>query len=178
MLQQISISVPLTLLLLPTLLTPSRAGEWPQWRGPTGDHVSRETGLPVKWGEKEHVTWKTPLPEWGTSTPAIWKDAVFLTTQNEDRLLLLRLEKATGRIVWTKQVASGTPTRKSPEQGKRSAKFHDLHNLASPSPITDGERVVVHFGTGDLASYTFDGEREWQRNLADDHGRYTIWWGH
>lgn len=168
----------LFLISLSLLTAPVFSGDWPQWRGPTGDHVSRETGLPVKWSEKEHVAWKTPLPEWGTSTPAIWKDAVFVTTQSDDKLLLLRLDKATGKIVWTKQVATGTPVRKTPESGKRSAKFHDLHNLASPSPTTDGERVIVHFGTGDLASYTFAGEREWHRNLADEHGRYTIWWGH
>lgn len=158
--------------------SPSRAGDWPQWRGPSGDHVSRETGLPVKWSEKEGLTWKAALPEWGTSTPAIWKDAVFVTTQEGDKLLLLRIDKQTGKIVWTRQVGSGTPPRKTPESGKRTAKFHDLHNLASPSPVTDGERVIVHFGTGDLASYTFAGEREWACNLANDHGRYTIWWGH
>src|SRR5262249_54986711 len=33
-------------------------------------------------------------------------------------------------------------------------------------------------GNGDLASYRFDGTREWRRNLAEDYGRYTIWWGH
>ena len=50
--------------------------------------------------------------------------------------------------------------------------------MASPSPVTDGQRVIVHFGNGDLASYTFDGHQEWKRNLTDDYGPYTIWWGH
>lgn len=154
------------------------AGDWPQWRGPTGDHVSRETGLPVKWSEKEGLAWKAALPEWGTSTPAIWRDAIFVTTQNDDKLLLLRLDKQSGKTLWMRQVGQGVATRKTADGDKRSAKFHDLHNLASPSPVTDGERVIVHFGTGDLASFTFAGQREWTRNLAADHGRYSIWWGH
>src|SRR5262249_50232972 len=57
-------------------------------------------------------------------------------------------------------------------------KFHNLQNLASPSPVTDGKRVFVHFGNGDLAAYDFDGKQLWHRNLQKDFGRYTIWWGH
>src|SRR5205085_9992210 len=117
------------------------AGDWPQWRGPSGDHVSREIGLPIKWSATENVAWKTPLPEWGTSTPAIWGDAVFVTTNSGDKLLLLRIDKQTGTIVWTREVGTGLAQRKTPDGGKRTAKFHELQNLASPSPTTDGERV-------------------------------------
>jgi outer membrane protein assembly factor BamB len=154
------------------------AGPWPQWRGPQGNGVSEETNLPSQWSETEGLAWKTPLPEWGTSTPAVWDDAVFVTTEHDGQLLLMRLSAVHGEPVWTQVVGSGTANRKDAGADKRSAKFHDLHNLASPSPVTDGERVIVHFGNGDLASYRFDGTREWRRNLVDDHGRYTIWWGH
>ena len=66
-----------------------------------------------------------------------------------------------------------------PWQPKRSKqKFHRLHNLASPSPVTDGETVVVHFGNGDLAAYDYEGNQLWKHNLQQDHGAYSIWWGH
>ena len=38
--------------------------------------------------------------------------------------------------------------------------------------------VVAHFGNGDLAAYDYSGKRLWRRNLQDDYGPYTIWWGH
>ena len=170
----------LPVLLVATLLLaagPARAGNWPGWRGPTGDSVSRETRLPVTWSEQENLAWKAPLPEWGNSTPAIWDDAVFLTAEHDNRLLLLRIDKATGARIWTRQVGTGTAYRKG-RPGTRKAQFHQLHNLASPSPATDGEHVVVHFGNGDFACYDVDGNRIWKRNLADDYGRYTIWWGY
>jgi outer membrane protein assembly factor BamB len=50
--------------------------------------------------------------------------------------------------------------------------------MASPSPITDGELVVAHFGNGDLAAYDFAGKQLWLHNLQKEHGTYTIWWGH
>ena len=78
--------------LILALGTPLTAGDWPQWRGPRGDSVSEEKGLPVHWSENKSVVWKTALPEWGTSTPAIWGNSIFLTTheeQNEGKLLLM-----------------------------------------------------------------------------------------
>ena len=158
------------------------AADWTEWRGPTGDGVSRESGLPVAWSEHLGVRWKRELPEWGNSTPAIVGDAIFVTSHESDRrLLLLRIAKATGEIVWTREVGQAeTPTAailKKQGEERRHQKFHQTQNLASPSPVTDGELVVVHFGNGDLAAYDFDGNRLWKRNLQEDHGAFSIWWG-
>jgi outer membrane protein assembly factor BamB len=154
-----------------------RADDWPQWRGPAGDSTSDEKGLPTHWSETENIAWKSALPQWGTSTPAIVGDAIFVTSENEGTLLLLRIDKATGKIVWKEQVGSGKANRTVMGK-KRTVKYHPLHNMASPSPVTDGERVIVHFGSGDLASYTLAGHLEWKRNLVADYGPYTVWWGH
>ena len=53
--------------------------------------------MPLTWGPDKNLLWKTALPGWGNSTPVIWQDAVFVTTQEEDRLLLLRLDRRTGQ---------------------------------------------------------------------------------
>jgi outer membrane protein assembly factor BamB len=159
------------------------AGNWPQWRGPEGNGLSRDSELPIAWTESSGLAWKTTLPEWGNSTPAVWGDAIFLTSHVENRqLVLLRLNKKTGKIEWTREVGSDSiqPTRNlnKPRDQRRHQQFHADHNLASPSPVTDGEVVVAHFGNGDLAAYDFEGKQLWKRNLQQDHGDYTIWWGH
>jgi len=153
------------------------AADWPQWRGPVGTGVSTEKQLPIIWHEDRSIVWKCPLPEWGTSTPAIWGDAIFVTSHTSDnRLLLLRIDKSSGKIVWTQEVGTGESARKAP---KRSTQvFHQLHNLASPSPVTDGRYVVAHFGNGDLAAYDFQGTQLWKKNLQEEYGAYSIWWGH
>ncbi len=160
------------------------AENWPQWRGPHGDGTSQETALPLRWDETHGVAWKTAIPEWGNSTPAVWDHAIFVTAQTEDgRLLLLKIARATGRIEWTREVGRGQPDRLPPrskktENDRGRPLFHTTQNLASPSPVTDGELVIAHFGNGDLAAYDFSGNQLWRRNLQADHGRYTIWWGH
>jgi outer membrane protein assembly factor BamB len=90
--------------------------------------------------------------------------------------MLVKLAGQSGRIAWRQQVGAASTPRTGPKRDKQV--FHQLHNLASPSPVTDGEVVVAHFGNGDLAAYDFDGKQLWKRNLQDDYGAYTIWWGH
>jgi outer membrane protein assembly factor BamB len=148
---------------------------WPQWRGPTHDSVSPTANLPTHWSQTENVVWKTPLPGRGNSTPAVWKDAIFVTAHDGDRLLLLRIERATGKVVWQREVGKGTPRLQGPPGVNR---FHEENTMASPSPVTDGEHVWAHFGNGELACYDFDGRRVWSVNLVERFGPYSIWWGH
>ncbi len=129
------------------------------------------------------IVWKTPIPEWGRSTPVVWDDAIFLTTHvDEDRLVLVKIDKRSGRIEWTRTAGHGQTPRKKMgiKKGdeRRHQAFHTMQNLASPSPVTDGRLVVVHFGNGDTAAYDYDGKQLWHRNFQKDYGDYTIWWGH
>ena len=58
-----------------------RAENWPQWRGPDGTGVSQERGLPERWGPKENVAWKATVRGLGASSPIVWGDRVFVTSQ-------------------------------------------------------------------------------------------------
>jgi outer membrane protein assembly factor BamB len=164
------------------LVTGLWAGNWPAWRGPAGDGVSDETGLPVSWSEKRGIIWKCPVPGQGASTPVIWGEAIFLTSQDQDALLIHKIDRDTGRLIWSRQVGTGQPARmplvKKTSAQRREQKFHRLHNMASPSAVTDGERVIVHFGSGILAAYDFEGRQLWLHDLQKENGAYTIWWGH
>lgn len=153
------------------------AADWPEWRGPDGNGISRETGLPLHWSDSENIRWKATLPEWGGSTPVIRGNALFLTSHTDDgKLLVLRLDTSTGKIAWTRQIGSGKPVvGPSPKRGIQV--FHRWHNMASPSAVTTTNRVVVQFGTGDIAALDFSGKILWKRNLQEDHGRFTVWWG-
>src|SRR5882672_11978606 len=56
---------------------------WPQFRGPAGQGVVRETGLPLEWSDTKNVLWKTELPGRGHSSPIVWGNRIFLTTAIE-----------------------------------------------------------------------------------------------
>ena len=62
-------------------LAPLRAENWPHWRGPAATGVSTETGLPERWSDTENIAWKAPVRGLGISSPVVWGDQVFVTSQ-------------------------------------------------------------------------------------------------
>jgi outer membrane protein assembly factor BamB len=160
---------------------------WPQWRGPASQGISAETGLPSEWSGTDNVAWKTPIPGRGHSSPIVWGNRVFLTTAVEgdvvkpgakgtkhvidgqefvhpdgvgaDRkqtLKVLALDADSGRILWERTAWEGAPfdTR------------HKKGSFASPTPVTDGKRVYVWFGSEGLFTYDFGGTLLWKSDLG------------
>ena len=128
------------------------AENWPQFRGPTGQCISSETGLPAKWSATENVAWKTPIPGESWSSPIAWGDRVFVTTATEGgaSCRVLSLERKNGNILWNKEVFQQVPPNK---EGRNT--------YATPTAATDGERVYACFADGSFAALNFAGEVLW-----------------
>lgn len=144
--------LPTALLLLTT--SPLLAGDWPAWRGPTGQGHCDETGLPLTWTATENVRWKVPLDNPGNSTPVVWKDKVFLTQANKggSTRSVLCLARADGKKLWQQDVSYAEKERNWNENW-----------YANASPATDGERVVVSFASAGVYCYDFAGKELWKR---------------
>lgn len=143
---------------------PASAADWPQWRGPFFNGSTTETNLPSRWSKTENIAWTAPLPGYSGATPIIWGDTVFVASPDEDKnLLLIALNRADGKERWRKRVAKGDF-----DKGR--------NNAASSSPVTDGERVIAMFATGEVAAYDFSGKELWKRNLADEYGKFVLNW--
>jgi len=136
------------------LLAAAAAAEWSQFRGPNAGGVSPDTGLPVEFGPHRSVVWKTPLP-FGASSPVLAGDRIFLTGSQGGQLLTFALDRATGRILWRREIAAA-----------REEPLNKLNNRASSTPVTDGANVYVFFGDFGLASYGPDGEERWKLPLG------------
>jgi outer membrane protein assembly factor BamB len=138
------------------------AENWPQWRGPTDDGICRETNLPTDWGATKNIAWKLPLPGMGGSTPVIWGDRIFLTSEDGDDVVLLCVSTA-GKPVWKRKLGTG-----------RARFRRDEGNQASPSPSTDGRHVFAFTGTGDFACFDFAGKEIWKFNAQERYGPFKI----
>src|SRR5574341_1172217 len=81
----------------------ARGDDWPQFRGPTGQGHSAESGLPLEWSETNNVKWKTAVAGLGWSSPVVADGRVWLTTavteKSEASLRAVALDVATGREV-------------------------------------------------------------------------------
>jgi outer membrane protein assembly factor BamB len=58
----------------------SKAEDWPRWRGPMANGSAPGAAPPISWSETEKVKWKMKIPGFGTSTPIVWKNQVFVVT--------------------------------------------------------------------------------------------------
>lgn len=138
---------------------PLGAADWACWRGPDGLGVSAEKTAPLAWSKEKGIVWKAEVPGKGASSPIVVGDRVYLTTQtSENGLHLLAYDRKTGAVAWDREVSRG------------KVHAHDLHNMATPTPVSDGSRVWVLFGTGDLACVDRDGKTVWHRNLTKEFG--------
>jgi outer membrane protein assembly factor BamB len=160
-------------LLLPLLLVATAAlaaEDWPQFRGPTGQGHSTETGLPVEWSETRNVVWRVPVPGIGWSSPVVADGAIWLTTATEvpgrnrsaRSLRLMAFDAASGRERLNIEVFAVS----SPEA------LHQKNSHASPTPIVAGDRVYVHFGAEGTAALSTKGDVLWKTRLRyqSQHG--------
>lgn len=143
------------IVLIPVLA--AQAGDWPEWRGPHGDGTSDEEGLPTQWSPTDNVAWKVVLPEPGNSTPVVWNDRVFVTQPlvAQHRRTLMCLDRKDGQILWQ----AGT-------EWNEPDPTHGTNPVCSSSPVTDGERVIVWFGSAGLFCYDMQGHELWNRDLG------------
>jgi outer membrane protein assembly factor BamB len=161
------------------------AENWPQFRGPGGQGVSSETGVPVTWTATANVAWKTDLGGAGHSSPIVWNDRIFLTLFRETpggswaitrainrrlrrgitvtgHLFVVCLDRTSGRVLWEREVA--VPALEE---------VHADSNPAAPTPVTDGSAVYVYFGSFGLLAFDFAGHRIWERRFGpfpNEHG--------
>ncbi len=153
---------------------PANADLWPQFRGATGDGVSTETNLPSQWSTDSGVLWKTELPGFGNSSPAVTEKLVVLTTQTkDDALSVLILDRSTGKLTKEIKVGSGKLAAKGPAN-----LYAHRHNPATPSPIAVGNRIWAFFGSGLLVCIDADkGSIVWQKDMVAEYGEYDITFG-
>ncbi len=138
------------------------ANNWPQWRGSENDGISKETGLPTEWSESKNIAWKLKMPGMAGSTPAVWGERLFLTSEEGNDLILMCIDSG-GKELWKTKLASG-----------RQRFMRGEGNNASPSPSTDGQYVWAYVGTGDLGCYDFEGKEVWKFNVQDRYGKFRI----
>jgi len=155
-------------LTLTLSVTPSEvSAEWRQFRGPGSAGKSEDAGLPLKWSPTKNVAWRVELGGYGSSSPIIVGDRVFVTSYGGYGLdaerpgkqadLALRLhayELATGKEVWTRKVAPVLP-----EHGYDD--FLPEHGYASGTPVSDGEAVFCYFGKSGLHAFSVEGKFLW-----------------
>ena len=160
--------------------------DWPGWRGPAGNGISDLKNIPTSWGADRNIAWKTAVPGRGHSSPVVWGNRVFLTTDIEGEavsgaevpkhrikggpfrhpdstglnhkhtLKVLCFDTASGKQLW----------ERTAYDGQVYDEIHKFNTYASPTPVTDGKFVYAYFEAQGFYKYDFEGNLIWKISLG------------
>ena len=139
--------------------------DWPQWRGPDRDGISRETGILKEWSDGgPRVLWRVPIGE-GFSGISVADGRVYtMFSKGEDEFVIC-LDASNGEEIWRIQSDS---TYYESEGG----------NGPRATPTIDGEFLFTVSAQGKFyALNSGNGEKVWSYDLIRDFGSYMPRWG-
>ena len=160
----------------------SATNQWPSFRGPDAGVVADDASLPDTWNETENVVWKVDVPGLAWSSPVVWDDHIILTSAisagqealpekglydpgdqhgktrstSVNRWMVYDIDFRTGTVRWSRELA-----QRVPPIGR-----HLKNSFASETPVIDGERIYVYFGTiGLVAALDLTGKTLWTQQV-------------
>jgi len=160
------------------------AQDWPSFRGPQGSGVATAATPPSTWNvtTSANVAWRIPIAGLGHSSPIVWGDRIYLTTAVSNsaasrsltlgdsdqagidpakdmvphRWEVIALDRASGKVVWTRSVHQGVPR----------VKRHVKASHASATPATNGKIIVALLGSEGLVAFDTAGKELWRQDLG------------
>jgi len=151
---------------------PEKAGDWPAWRGPNRDGLSKESGLLTSWPEDgPKLLWKIDGLGDGFSTPSVAGDRIFLMGtkgagdakgKGKDEYLVA-LRESDGMRLWETLVGKMTGGHPGPRS----------------TPTVDGDRLYVMSSDGKLlCADVATGKPHWTKDLRAELGGKAGGWAY
>lgn len=141
------------------------ASDWPQWRGPEKDGISRETGLLKEWPDGgPQVLWRVPLGEGFSGISVVEKRIYSMFSEGDDEFVVC-LNASNGEEIWRFRSDSNY-IESMGGNGPRA------------TPTIDGKLLFTVTAQGKLyALNTENGEKVWSHDLKGEFGSKIPRWG-
>jgi outer membrane protein assembly factor BamB len=143
------------------------AADWPQWRGPSRDGISTETGLIDRIpAEGPKLVWKSTGLGAGFSTVSVADGRIYTCGDRADSSFVFALNAKDGKQVWAARL--GKPG--APGWG----------GFAGPraTPTVSGDLLFTVDQWGELVCLsTADGTEKWRKHFEQDFGGKRPEWG-
>jgi outer membrane protein assembly factor BamB len=138
--------------------------DWPQWRGPDRNGLSREVGLLKQWPPSgPRRVWSIADIGSGYGEVSIKGDRIFVQGAGGGQSVVFSLNRADGKRVWSRILGRSSDTANG--NGPRG------------TPTIDEDRVYALTENGDLACLkAADATLVWQRNILKDFGARNPEW--
>jgi outer membrane protein assembly factor BamB len=131
--------------------------DWPQWRGPNRDAISKDTGLLKQWtAGGPPLAWRATGLGAGFSSLSIANGRLYTMGDVDGSQHVIALDPSNGKILWKARVG---PVWDDQYPGPRG------------TPTTDGELLYAVGTDGDVVCLeNATGKERWRRHLERDFG--------
>jgi outer membrane protein assembly factor BamB len=151
------------LVLIPlsvVLVTRLSAADWPQWRGPNRDGITRDFSAPSNWPASLKENWRITVGE-GHSSPVAAEDRVYLLTRQEEDEVVLCVDSASGKEIWKASYPAAytmNPAATGHGKGPKS------------TPVLSGGKLFTFGINGVLSCFdTKTGKVKWRREFSKEY---------
>lgn len=147
-------------------LEPSKSQDWPQWRGPNRDNISRFTGISTDWNANPPVLdWKLDGMGDGYGSVSIVGDRLYTTGNVGNSQCVIAVDLKKHEVAWTAPLTDSIPQ-------------HDYKGSRS-TPTVDGDHVYAITSNGQISCVkTADGTVVWKKVFKTEwNGRMMSGWG-
>jgi outer membrane protein assembly factor BamB len=155
---------------LSVFVSSSVADDWPQFRGPKRDAISKETGLLKQWPEGgPKLVWQIKEVAEGWGAPAVVGETVYLFGSHaKEEESLAAYKTSDGSQIWSTKVGPvGKPNMQPNYPGARS------------TPTLDHGTAYVLSSDGELAAVdAAKGAIKWHKNLRTDFAGESGTWAY
>ena len=141
-----------------------RADDWPDYRGPNRDGISKETGWSTDWpADGPPVLWKASVGI-GFASMAVKDGRVYTMGNRDGKDTLYCFDAKTGDEIWS--------------QSYECPVFDNMHEGGPcATPTVDGDSVYTLSKAGDAIRFkTSDGAIVWHKNLVEELGVKNLTW--
>ena len=152
------------------LALPLAAADWPQWRGPLRDGISKETGLLKRWPKDgPKLLWQVNDIGDGYATPIVAGSRLYMTgNRGMENEFVQSLSVSDGGSVWVTRIGDvGNPKQEPP------------YPMARSTPTLDGDALYALGSDGDLVCLeAATGKIRWSKSLRADFGGVPGKWAY
>jgi outer membrane protein assembly factor BamB len=133
--------------------TDDNSEDWRQFRGSHGLGTdASETRYPAQLDGEKSLLWKVPVAT-GHSSPIVVGDLIVVTGHESERLITQCFDRTDGQLKWQQELPIAALEKT----------YH--HGPATPTAVSDGERIYCLFGSFGVIAYDLTGQEVWRKEL-------------
>ncbi len=137
-----------------------RFDNWQQFRGTNGlGTEASDASYPAQLDDDKSLVWKVPAAA-GHSSPIVIGDLIVMTGHESERLVTQCFRRGDGGMKWQKELPIS----------KLEKSYH--HGPATPTAVSDGERIYCLFGSFGVIAYDLEGHEVWRKELPAADNMY------